>query len=95
MTVSRTLTDTEIVELEPQQTAAVRIRQPMAELDLASAFDRFMPLVASEIGANGGAIGGAPFGRYHQFGPDVVDVEIGFPVATPPRTAGARVTRAG
>ena len=84
MTDAHTLTDTRIVELEPQQTAAVRLRQPMAELDLASAFDRFMPLVAEEIGARGGAIGGPPFGRYHQFGPDVVDVEIGFPVATPP-----------
>ena len=78
------LTDTEIVDLEPQTTAAVRIQQPMAELDLASAFDRFMPLVASRIGERGGTIGGPPFGRYHQFGPDVVDVEIGFPVATTP-----------
>jgi effector-binding domain-containing protein len=77
-------TDTEIVELEPQPTAAVRIRQRMAELDLASAFDRSFPLVASRIEAGGGVIGGPPFGRYHQFGPDVVDVEIGFPVATVP-----------
>lgn len=79
-----TLTETEILELEPQTTAAVRIQQPMAELDLASAFDRFMPLVASTIGERGGTIGGPPFGRYHQFGPDVVDVEIGFPVAATP-----------
>lgn len=84
MTDTRTLTDTRIVELEPQQTAAVRVQQPMGELDLASAFDRFMPLVTEEIGAKGGAIGGPPYGRYHRFGPDVVDVEIGFPVATPP-----------
>jgi effector-binding domain-containing protein len=84
MTDSRSLSDAEIIELEPQQTAAVRIQQPMPALDLASTFDRFMPLVASEIGANGGVISGPPFGRYHQFGPDVVDVEIGFPVATPP-----------
>lgn len=72
MTDARTLTDTAIVELEPQQTAAVRIKQPMAELDLASAFDRLMPLVASEIGARGGVIGGPPYGTYHQFGPDIV-----------------------
>jgi effector-binding domain-containing protein len=76
--------DAEIVELEPQPTAAVRIRQPMAELDLAAAFDRSMPLVAQRIVASGGSIGGPPFGRYHRFGPDVVDVEIGFPVGTPP-----------
>lgn len=84
MTDARTLTDPAIVELQAQPTAAVRIRQPMAELDLASAFDRFMPLVAAEIEANGGEVGGPPFGRYHQFGPDVVDVEIGFPVRTTP-----------
>jgi effector-binding domain-containing protein len=78
------LSDTEIVTLEPQPTVAVRIQQPMAELDLASAFDRFMPLVASRIAADGGAIGGPPFGRYHRFGPDVVDVEIGFPVTVAP-----------
>jgi effector-binding domain-containing protein len=84
MTDARTLVDPAIVELQAQPTAAVRLQQPMGALDLSSAFDRFMPLVAAEIEANGGAIGGPPFGRYHRFGPDVVDVEIGFPVSTPP-----------
>ena len=76
--------DPEIVERSPQPTAAIRVVQPMAELDLASAFDRGMPLVASRIVETGGSIGGPPFGRYHRFGPDVVDVEIGFPVASAP-----------
>lgn len=84
MTDHPVLTDTEIVQLEPQTTAAVRIRQPMAELDLASAFDRYMPLVTSTVEAHGGEIGGPPFGRYHRFGPDVVDVEIGFPLTQAP-----------
>jgi effector-binding domain-containing protein len=84
MTERTALTDTEIVELEPAATAAVRFQQPMAGLDLASAFDRNMPLVASTIEARGGEIGGPPFGRYHRFGPDVVDVEIGFPLAQAP-----------
>ena len=79
-----TAIDAEIVEIEPQPTAAVRIQQPMAELDLSAAFDRSMPLVAERITSAGGSIGGPPFGRYHRFGPDVVDVEIGFPVATAP-----------
>jgi len=74
--------EAEIVELDPQPTAAVRVQQPMAELDLAAAFDRFMPLVAQRIVESGGSIGGPPYGRYHRFGPDVVDVEIGFPVGT-------------
>ena len=84
MTDPSRLTDTDIVQLEPQPTAAVRIQQRIADLDLASAFDRGFPLVASRIEAAGGAIGGPPYGRYHQFGPDVVDVEIGFPVASVP-----------
>ncbi len=84
MTDLSSLTDTEIVELEPTPTAAVRIQQPVAELDLASAFDRYMPLVMDRARAVGGDIAGAPYGRYHQFGPDVVDVEIGFPLASVP-----------
>jgi effector-binding domain-containing protein len=78
------MNDPEIVDVSPQPTAAIRITQRMAELDLASAFDRGMPLVASRIVESGGSIGGPPFGRYHRFGPDVVDVEIGFPVASTP-----------
>lgn len=78
------MSDPEIVELEPTPTAAIRITQPMAELDLAAAFDRGFPLVASRVAATGGTLAGPPFGRYHRFGPDVVDVEIGFPVAQAP-----------
>jgi effector-binding domain-containing protein len=74
----------EIVDLEPRPTAAVRIQQPMSELDLKSAFGRSLSAVAERIAAAGGSIGGPSYGRYHRFGPDIVDVEIGFPVATPP-----------
>ena len=55
--------DAEIVELQPQPTAAIRITQPMAELDLASAFDRGIPLVASTVATAGGTVNGPPFGR--------------------------------
>jgi hypothetical protein len=75
--------DARIEARTPQSTAAVRVQQPMAELDLAAAFDRFMPLVVSTVTAAGGVPAGPPFGRYHRFGPDVVDVEIGFPLASP------------
>jgi effector-binding domain-containing protein len=83
VTDSKTLT-AEIVELEPQPTAAVRIQQPMAEIDLGAAFGRSIPLVAERIVEAGGSISGPSYGRYHQFGPDVVDVEIGFPVQAVP-----------
>jgi effector-binding domain-containing protein len=43
-----------------------------------------MPLVASTVEGVGGSIAGPPYGRYHRFGPDVVDVEIGFPVGGRP-----------
>jgi effector-binding domain-containing protein len=84
MTDTTTLHDTEILELEPQPTLAVRIQQPMAELDLASAFDRAIPQVMGRIHELGIGAAGPPFGRYHRFGPDIVDVEIGFPIASRP-----------
>ena len=88
------MNDPEIVDLSPQPTAAIRISQPMADLDLAAAFDRGMPLVASRIAETGGSMGGPPFGRYHQFGPDVVDVEIGFRSPTHPICRRSRRSRA-
>ena len=78
------MNDPEILERHVQPTVAVRVTQAMADLDLAAAFDRAMPLVASRIDDSGGSIGGPPYARYHRFGPDVVDVEIGFPVASMP-----------
>jgi effector-binding domain-containing protein len=93
MTDTTTLRDTQILELEPQATLAVRIEQPMAELDLASAFDRAIPQVMGRIHELGIAPAGPPFGRYHRFGPDVVDVEIGFPVASIPNGVPELSTR--
>jgi effector-binding domain-containing protein len=75
--------DPEIVDLEPEPTAAVRVQQPMAALDLAAAFDRFIPELARRATEDGATLAGPPFGRYHRFGPDVVDVEIGWPLTAP------------
>lgn len=83
MTTPRTI-DARFVDLERQPTLAVRLTQPMAELDLGTAFDRFMPELFARAGETGATPTGAPFGRYHRFGPDVVDVEIGIPVAAWP-----------
>ena len=73
-----------IVDLARQPTLAVRLQQPMSELNLASLFDRYMPAVGAKVQESGVTMAGPPFGRYHRFGPDVVDVEIGFPVAAWP-----------
>jgi effector-binding domain-containing protein len=75
--------DAEIRELSPQPTAAVRVQQRMEELDLAALFDEHLPNMAHRIADLGGEPAGPPYGRYHQFGPDVVDVEIGMPTAAP------------
>jgi AraC family transcriptional regulator len=72
-----------IVELTPQPSVAVRLQQPMTELDLGALFDIHLPNIADQIANLGGEPAGAPYGRYHQFGPDRVDVEIGIPVAMP------------
>jgi AraC family transcriptional regulator len=84
MTDTTTISETAIQELQPQPTIAVRIQQPMAELDLAKAFDRYLPESFQRAQALGAQMAGAPFGRYHRFGPDVVDVEIGIPVVAIP-----------
>jgi effector-binding domain-containing protein len=76
--------DYEIVSIDPQPTVTVRITEPMAELDLAAAYDRSIPLVAARIAEAGGQVAGAPFGRYHRFNAAAVDIEIGFPVVAPP-----------
>lgn len=86
MSARHTISETAIVRLDPQATAAVRIRLPTADLDLGAAFDRYLPIVGARLASVGGSISGPPFGRYHAFGPETVDVEIGFPVAGP--TAG-------
>ena len=72
-------TETRIDRLSPQPTAAVRIEVQMAAL--AEAFDRYLPAVAERITQAGGAMGGAPFARYHRFGPDIIDLETGIPLA--------------
>ena len=73
----------EIRELTPQPSAAVRVSQPVAEMDLAALFDEHLPNIAHRLADVGAEPAGPPYGRYHQFGPDVVDVEIGIPTAGP------------
>jgi effector-binding domain-containing protein len=72
-----------MVELAPQPSAAVRVRQAMAELDLGTLFARYLPAVAARLTELGASGGGPPYGRYHEFGPQQVDVEIGIPTAGP------------
>ena len=75
--------DARIVELAPQPTVAARIRQPMSELDIGALFDVHLPNVADRVADLGGAPAGPPYARYHAFGPEQADVEMGLPVGAP------------
>ena len=72
-----------IAELAAQPSVAVRVQQSMNELDLAAVYERQLPRVFGRLGELGAPPAGAPYGRYHAFGPDGVDVEIGVPAAAP------------
>jgi effector-binding domain-containing protein len=76
--------EAEIRELIPHPTAAVRIVQPMAELDLGALFDEHLPNIAHRLADMGVEPAGPPYGRYHEFGPERADVEVGIPVSAPP-----------
>jgi effector-binding domain-containing protein len=77
------MVDAEIREATPLPTAAVRLTRPMSELDLASLFDQHLPNIAHRLADLGVEPAGPPYGRYHEFGPEQVDVEIGIPVSAP------------
>jgi effector-binding domain-containing protein len=80
----RPMTDMAFREMQPQQTVAVRVTIPMAEVDMAALFGQYLPKVGAWLGGVDARPAGAPFGRYHQWGPETADVEIGIPVAEPP-----------
>lgn len=76
--------DPEVVQLEPRATLAVRVQEAMAGLSMGALFSRSIGLVARTAGESGVQIGGPAYARYYEFGPTVVDVEIGFPIVSVP-----------
>jgi effector-binding domain-containing protein len=75
--------EAEIRQATPQPSAAVRLTQPMSELDLGALFDQHLPNIAERLADLGVEPAGPPYGRYHEFGPEQVDVEIGIPTSAP------------
>jgi len=73
--------DAEIRELTPTPAAAVRLKARTS--DLAGLFDEHLPNIAHRLGDMGVQPAGPPYARYHEYGPENVDVEIGIPVASP------------
>lgn len=87
-------TEPRVVELAAQPTVAVRVQQQMAELDLGALFDRYLPTVFEAVASRGDTPAAPPYGRYHEFGPERVDVEIGVGVAAPASDLPALAERA-
>src|SRR5918994_6548440 len=77
------LLDARIVELTPQPTVAVRVRQAITDLDIGALFGLHLPNIADSLANLGGTAAGAAYGRYHESGEHHADVEIGIPVAAP------------
>jgi len=71
----------EVVELEPQETIAVRGDAPTA--DLPEFFERAFASAAEAVKASGVEIVGPPFGFYPEMPTATVAVEAGFPVLKP------------
>ena len=71
--------DARFIDLTPQPTVAVRVQQPMAELDVGALLDEHLPRIFEAVTRSGGAPAGAPFARYHEFGPTRADMELGIP----------------
>jgi len=59
------------------------IRQKVQLAEISRMFAVFLPEVLNYVRGEGIEATGAPFARYHRFGPTEIDVEVGFPVATP------------
>lgn len=77
------LSDHQIVELESQPTVAVRVRGPMAEVDLRELFDTQMPRLFEFATSQGCLPAGAPYARSYMFGPEMIDMEVGIPISEP------------
>ncbi|MGH8959386.1 MAG: GyrI-like domain-containing protein [Acidimicrobiia bacterium] len=77
------LSDHQIVELEAQPTLAVRVRKPMADVDLRQLFDTQMPRLFQFATSQGRSPTGAPYARSYMFGPEMIDMEVGVPISEP------------
>lgn len=78
--------DPQIVEREPEPSIAVHLVVPMSDVDMGAIFDREFPRLFGTLAEAGGAVGGAPYGRYFAWDGETADFEIG--IVTAGRIAG-------
>lgn len=69
-------------DLTPHATMAVRVQGTAG--DIAAIFRENLPKVFAKVSALGASPASPPFGRYHAFSPELVDVEVGVAVADTP-----------
>jgi effector-binding domain-containing protein len=78
----RHVEDPKVVELAARPTIAVRVEG--AQNEIAGLFADHLPRVFAKLNAIGATLASPPYGRYHDFRPELVDVEIGIGVAAAP-----------
>ena len=69
------------IEVEPQDALAIRELVPMAQIP--KRMGEFLGELAAYLKKKKIAMTGPPFALYHGFGDDRIDMEVGFPVASP------------
>lgn len=80
-----------VVDLDPQETIAIRGEVPFTEL--AAFFERAFREAAEAAGASGVEIVGPPFGFYPEAPAETVVVEAGFPVSAAAHPPGDEAHR--
>ena len=73
--------EAQFVDISAQPTAAVRVRRPMSTVDVGALMDDAMSRLGALFGQVGATPAGPPYARYHAWGGELADVEIGFPLA--------------
>jgi AraC family transcriptional regulator len=73
----------EITVQEIPAQPVMSIRTTIAPAELAAAFGQLLPAVWQHVQSQGGRPSGPPFGRYHAFTADHIDLEAGIPVEQP------------
>jgi effector-binding domain-containing protein len=80
----------ELRDLDATHAVTVRVVVPMADADIGGLVGRHLPAMArGTIPSLGLGIAGPPFVRYHAWGGDTADIELGFPVDGKPGGHGA------
>lgn len=78
--------EVKIVELEPKR--ALAIRETFEASKLGDKFGEIYSEIGAYMQANNIQFAGAPFGIYHAFSPESIDLEAGMPVSDSPEGEG-------